>query len=364
MGYTQSPGLSRNRGERFCKQALQAAVVPLSRSVLESAGAVYRVLNEGGTRCAWSMIPCMRTAFLFAAMVLPATSAGLPDFYKNVDRVVWVVRDVRATAAAWEKAGWGPVEILDDAGGASLAIAKLPNVEIDWIQPLTKDAMADFLERHGEGVFSLMHRVPSLDAMKAEVSRLGALGVEVLMRGTTGGYDYVFFDTEREGKYVLGLLTGPDGGRPAGNGPAVTQFAFVSHDTHAASAFWAKLGWPEMTYTHGTMSDLEYRGSPGKFDQELGWQRHGEVPYEWIKPLKSPTVYEDYIKAHGESFHHLAVNVPDMDEAIAAWEKAGYKVEQSGAWGDAGKPGSGRFAYIETEGVGGIAIELLWNYKE
>jgi len=306
----------------------------------------------------------MRTAFLFAAMVLPAAPAGLPEFYKTVDRVVWVVRDLDATVSAWEKAGWGPIGKIDDAGGFRLAIARLPNVEIDWIQPLEKDAMAEFLARHGDGVFSLVHRVPSLEAMNAEVERLGSLGVKVLMRGTAGEFSYVLFDTEREGKYVLGLISGPESAAPPGNGPAVTQFAFVSHDTHAASAYWARLGWPEMTYTHGAMSGLQYRGKPGKFDQELGWQRHGAVPYEWIKPLKGPTVYEDYVKAHGESFHHLAVDVPDMDEAIAAWEKAGYKVEQSGAWGDAGKPGSGLFAYIGTEDVGGIAIELLWNYKE
>jgi hypothetical protein len=34
-----------------------------------------------------------------------------------------------------------------------------------------------------------------------------------------------------------------------------------------------------------------------------------------------------------------------------------------GSWGDAGKPGSGRFAYVDAQGAGGIDIELLWNYR-
>jgi hypothetical protein len=35
----------------------------------------------------------------------------------------------------------------------------------------------------------------------------------------------------------------------------------------------------------------------------------------------------------------------------------------SGAWGERGKKGYGRFAYMDTQAAGGIDIELLWNYK-
>ena len=36
----------------------------------------------------------------------------------------------------------------------------------------------------------------------------------------------------------------------------------------------------------------------------------------------------------------------------------------SGGWGEEGKPGSGKFAYVDTEEFGGESIELLWSYKE
>ena len=39
--------------------------------------------------------------------------------------------------------------------------------------------------------------------------------------------------------------------------------------------------------SHGPLRDRVYRGQPGQFDQELGWQRHGEVVYEWIRMLKA-----------------------------------------------------------------------------
>ena len=36
-------------------------------------------------------------------------------------------------------------------------------------------------------------------------------------------------------------------------------------------------------------------------------------------------------------------------------------IVQSGAWGEAGKPGAGRFAYADTTRFGGVTVELLWN---
>jgi hypothetical protein len=53
-----------------------------------------------------------------------------------------------------------------------------------------------------------------------------------------------------------------------------------------------------------------------------------------------------------------------MDDAIRYFEDKGFKVSMTGGWGEKGKPGSGKFAYVDTEGIGGETIELLWNYTE
>jgi hypothetical protein len=52
-----------------------------------------------------------------------------------------------------------------------------------------------------------------------------------------------------------------------------------------------------------------------------------------------------------------------MDAAIAALEKLGAPIVQSGGWGEKGRPGSGRFAYADTSAHGGVTIELLWNKR-
>jgi hypothetical protein len=54
--------------------------------------------------------------------------------------------------------------------------------------------------------------------------------------------------------------------------------------------------------------------------------------------------------------------IEDLAKSVAAYEKLGYHVHQSGAWGDVGKPGSGQYAYMDTDSAGGISVELVHSY--
>jgi catechol 2,3-dioxygenase-like lactoylglutathione lyase family enzyme len=169
------------------------------------------------------------------------------------------------------------------------------------------------------------------------------------------------------GKYVVGLTFGsvaPASQAPPTSpfGAKLSQYALVVKDLKAVSDYWENLGIPAMDVTHPTLTDLEYHGKPGQFDQKLGWHRHGTITWEWITPLAGPTVYQDFLDEHGEGFHHLAFDVADIDEVGEAWTALGYPIVQSGGWGERGKPGSGRFAYSDTTAIGGLTIELLWNH--
>ena len=204
------------------------------------------------------------------------------------------------------------------------------------------------------------------------MARLAKLGVGVLQRGEVatpaGRLTIAYMDTAAEGKYVLGLVH-DEAPRPAPEAPPtatplkLSQYALVVRSLEKVSAYWEKLGFPAMEITHGPLTDLVYRGQPGKFDQRLGWHRHGTITWEWIEPVAGPTVYEDFLKEHGEGFHHFAFDVPDIDAAAAFFEARGAPVVQSGAWGEKGKPGSGRFAYAATDAFGGVTTEFLWNFR-
>jgi hypothetical protein len=312
---------------------------------------------------------------LTAAGLLPAE---LPEFYKKVDRVTWIVPDLDKTVAAWRAAGVSsiiergevPVTIASRGKDVSVrwkaASGLIGDLWWDWIQPVSgDDAFAEFLRTTGGGVMALLHRVPTSAALDAEVARLGALGVGVLVRGDVGPSRFVYFDTRAQGKFVLGIsYLEEDEPAAAAPGPLrVTQFAFVAKAAEPASSYWEKLGFPKMAVNRSVSTNRRYRGKPGEFEMDLGWHRHGKIVYEWALPIKGPSTYHDHLKAHGEGFHHFGVAADDMDAAIARWESLGYKVSQSGGWGEEGKPGSGRFAYIDTDAVGGVQIELLWNFR-
>jgi catechol 2,3-dioxygenase-like lactoylglutathione lyase family enzyme len=325
----------------------------------------------------------LAAGLLLVAVAVP-TRAEVPDLYRKVASVHWVVKDLDRVKAGWVKLGFTAQDLGELAAAGSylgqygsarfrVAQARLAGAEVLWIQPLEwENAFSDHLARHGEGVFSVNYAVPSREALDAEVARLGGLGVGVLQRGElatpAGRITVVHMDTAAEGKYVLGLVhdeTPPPSTEPPPTAVPLklSQYAVVVRSLEKVSAYWEKLGFPKMEITHGPLSDLVHRGQPGTFDQRLGWHRHGTVTWEWIEPVAGPTVYEEFLKEHGEGFHHFAFDVPDIDAAQAFFAANGAAPVQSGAWGEKGKPGSGRFAYSATDGFGGVTTEFLWNLR-
>lgn len=321
---------------------------------------------------------------LAAATAAPPASNPAPDWYRSVASVHWVVKDLERVKQAWAKLGvpaladFGEVDLTVKVRGQlasarlRVAMGVLDGVGLYWMQPLDQGGVyGEFLKAHGEGIFSLNHAAPSAAALDAEVARLQALGVSVLQSSDVdtgeGLLRIVHMDTAAEGKWVLGLVYGSVPGAPSSGPPTpfpfkLTQFAFVARDLKGPSAYWSRLGLPAFQATRSPIGDRRYRGQPGTFDQELGWQRHGRVAFEWIRSLAGPTTYDDFLKAHGEGVHHLGVNVEDFDAAVAAWTAAGFPVVQSGTWGEGGKRGSGRFAYLDTEAAGGTYLEVLWAH--
>jgi hypothetical protein len=322
---------------------------------------------------------------LLTLAVAAPSRAELPALYRRVASVHWVVKDLGPVRAGWAKLGFPAAQDLGEmtvagsfrgqSGSARFRVAqaRLAGADVVWIQPVEgESAFGEHLARHGEGVVSLNYAAPSREALEAEVGRLTGLGVSVLQRAevvtAAGRLSVVHMDTAAEGKYVLGLVCG-DVPRPTPEGPPppfsakLSQYALVVRSLEKVSAYWQRLGFPAMEITHPPLSDLAYRGQPGRFDQKLGWHRHGAITWEWIEPLAGPTVYEDFLKEHGEGFHHFGLDVPDIDAASAAWEALGVKIVQSGGWGDRGKTGSGRFAYAETDPFGGVTTEFLWSSR-
>jgi methylmalonyl-CoA/ethylmalonyl-CoA epimerase len=316
---------------------------------------------------------------LVMCAVMAANCLGqLPDFYKRVNRVIWLVKTLDVPLQGWAKLGLSEIREHGDLTfegqyrgnqvsiRARCATGTLGNLTVDMLQPAEGDnAFTEFLAHHGDGIFSIVHEVATIEDMKKEIERMGSLGVGVLqkttIKGDPGLITLTFFDTEGEGKYVLGLIYWPGGAPPAGPPGKISHIAFVVRDAEGRSAYWQKLGFPAMPKSHASpREDSRYHGKPLWLDFDVCWQRHTQFTYEWIiPPVSPPNLYVDFLKTHGEGIQHLGVPVEDLERSIAEYQKLGYSVAQSGAWGETGKKGSGRYAYMDTDAIGGVAAEVI-----
>jgi hypothetical protein len=309
--------------------------------------------------------------------------AQLPGYYKTVNRVTWVVGNIDKVRPAWEALGLSDIrecpniQLVGQFRGKPVTIyawqvtGNLGNLTVDMIQPAEGQANAysNFLAKHGDGILSIVHEVPSRQALENETLRMKGKGVGVLQQVTVQRdqvpVTYTYFDTEPEGKFVLGLVY-RSGGMRAEVGPAVvSHISPVVWDAAAVSAYWERLGFPAFPMQHATpRPDSRYRDKPLSLAFEVGYQRHSQFRYEWISAPPSPAnIYADFLnKHHREGIQHIGMLVEDLAKSVAAYQKLGYHVHQSGAWGDVGKPGSGQYAYMDTDSAGGISVELVHAY--
>ncbi|HJZ39930.1 MAG TPA: VOC family protein [Bacteroidales bacterium] len=308
----------------------------------------------------------------------------IPEPIKHVDQVLWVVDDLTNTMKQWANLGFNQIVDLDTVAAelkiagkvVKLRVAKanLGGANITWIQPLEEASVfSEFHNSYGDGALSLVHRVENNSALQAELNRLSAIGLnikeEISIKTNKGNLYYVLMDTRHEGKYYLGYTQGDQDIKMMKelssenlHNMKINQYAFAIRNEKPVSAYWQKVGFPEFQMNHPELGNKHYYSKPVDHDLIQGWQRHGDVAYEWCIPVSNPIVYDDHIKKHGEGIHHLAFTVQDMDKVLDDYKSKGYVISMGGTWGETGKPGSGRYEYIDPENSGGLTLELLWSH--
>ena len=202
---------------------------------------------------------------LSCIMALYATglkSADLPNGYKEVDQVLWVVSDVENTMDNYRLLGFsqfldlGTVEVkswtTDQTSMVRLVCANLGGAHVNWIQPLEGESIFQtFHEAHGDAAMSLVHRILDVNELKDEIGRLHELGIETLdkisIKTSEGDLAFVLMNTEPEGKYILGF-TYEDSGLSIHTTLCddnrlemkLNQYAFAIRDPQPVSDFWKK----------------------------------------------------------------------------------------------------------------------------
>jgi methylmalonyl-CoA/ethylmalonyl-CoA epimerase len=327
--------------------------------------------------------------FILACLILISCgkqNSKFPNHFKHVDQMLWVVEDLGNTINTWKNLGFKQVNLMDTVtaemktsgktGKIKLAIANLGGANVTWIQPLGNESVfSKFHRSYGDGAMSLVHRLKSKKALEREISRLSGLGLkvkeEIRIITKQGDLYYVLMDTRERGKYYLGYTYGDEGLKMRQalssenlHNLQISQYAFAILDPDPVSRYWHKIGQPEFQMSDPVLWNTQYYGRLVDYKLIQGWQRGLDIDYEWCIPLTPPIVYDDHIKKHGEGIHHLAFAVKDMDKVLQDYTAKGFVISMSGAWGEEGKPGSGRYEYIDLENGGGLTMELLWNFEE
>jgi methylmalonyl-CoA/ethylmalonyl-CoA epimerase len=139
----------------------------------------------------------------------------------------------------------------------------------------------------------------------------------------------------------------------------VTQVGIVVRDIEAKARAWADilgLPMPEIILTDAVdVAHTEYGGRPSTAQAKLAFFHMGQVDIELIEPVGSPSTWQDHLDRHGDSMHHIAVQVAGMKDKTAYLEAKGVPLVQRGEYT------GGRYAYLDGTAQLGLVLELLEN---
>ena len=138
----------------------------------------------------------------------------------------------------------------------------------------------------------------------------------------------------------------------------------IVRDMNKAIEYYQSLGigpFPPLIGPSGTtpLTEKKVRGKPMDYniDLRLAEGGVGQIQFEVIQPLEGETPVKEFLGKKGEGMHHLGFFVDDLDKETAKMAEKGFMVSQSGE-----TPGV-KWAYFDTDRVGGVVIELMQQAK-
>ena len=152
----------------------------------------------------------------------------------------------------------------------------------------------------------------------------------------------------------------------------ITQIAVVVRDIEAALRTYTQtLGWGPWSvfdYKPPLLHDTRVKGEPVEYRMIGAEASVDGLGFELIQPVSGPSIYQEFLDAHGEGVQHIACmkhSFSDSELMRRHWHDHGADVLMSGRIGD-----SIEFYYLDTaptlkfilESGSGHAIDLKPTY--
>lgn len=139
----------------------------------------------------------------------------------------------------------------------------------------------------------------------------------------------------------------------------IQQVCIICKDIQKTmEAYWNILGigpWMVTEFGQPTCPDMKYYGKPvwGRCRQAM--VSLGPVELELLQPLEGVSIYHDWLREHGETFHHMKFLVEDLDidRVERGMVRLGLLPTQSGHFGP---KLIYKFAYFDTE----KSLKVVW----
>ena len=136
--------------------------------------------------------------------------------------------------------------------------------------------------------------------------------------------------------------------------PEPDQLCIVVRNLRETAAYYgAVLGIGPFVFPHIEYEEVTYHGEPSNGYWEMAFARLGSFELELSCPMRPPSIYEDYLREHGEGLHHVGFDVKDMDGVLREAERQGIAVLMSG------RTKTGGFAHLDTRRFGGTIFEII-----
>ena len=144
--------------------------------------------------------------------------------------------------------------------------------------------------------------------------------------------------------------------------PPVSQLGVLVNDVDRAVNYYSSLfGLGPFTVYEFSPEKVWLWEKSSHIRVKQGKAMWGEIELELIQPLEGESIYNEFLRDHGEGIQHLGFNVVNYDEMFHRFEEAHFtpllRVE---SYVDTYK-GDLRCCSFDTRRVGGIVFEIIWK---
>lgn len=136
----------------------------------------------------------------------------------------------------------------------------------------------------------------------------------------------------------------------------ICQVGVVVKNLDKTIEYLTSLGLGPFTVRTSIHSAATVRGRKVSYQVRIALSQQGSVQLELVEYQKGETIHKEFVQQKGEGLHHIRFNVQDINATLNRFAQMGIGVLQQDRF-----VGGGGIAYLDTDKIGGIIMEVVQN---